>query len=299
MDPQAAVDDAEARAQAVRQRLPRRLHHVADWVLDRWLGRIAIHTVAACMRVDIFDRSTTIAAQFFTSVFPLLILAATWTNRGDSTAIAHALAVPEKSQSVIEEAVSGADSAAFGIAGTLLVLASATSLSRALIRAFAVIWAIPRPPTRLLSAWRWLAAVLVLALALLLANSLSKQAGALPPREVWPFAVSFVCDAAVGVFVPWILLSGVVATRLLAPGALLFGLLMTAVRPASALWLPRALEASADRYGSIGVAFTYLAWLYVAAFCFMTTAVMGHVVATDPGRLGAWIRPGPAGHRSA
>ncbi len=61
---------------------------------------------------------------------------------------------------------------------------------------------------------------------------------------------------------------------------------MVAVRPASAIWLPRALETSADRYGAIGVAFTYLAWLYVAAFCFLATAVVGQVVATDTGGSG-------------
>jgi membrane protein len=77
---------------------------------------------------------------------------------------------------------------------------------------------------------------------------------------------------------------------MLLPGAFLFATLMATVRPATALWLPRALEASADRYGSIGVAFTYLTWLYVASFCFMATAVLGQVIASDQGRLGARIR---------
>ena len=62
------------------------------------------------------------------------------------------------------------------------------------------------------------------------------------------------------------------------------------VRPAADVWLPRALAVSADRYGSIGPAFTYLAWLYVVAFVFVTAAVLGQVVASDTGRLGTWIR---------
>ena len=83
------------------------------------------------------------------------------------------------------------------------------------------------------------------------------------------------------------------------PGAATFALLMIAVRPASTIWLPRALETSADRYGAIGVAFTYLAWLYVVAFCYLATAAIGQVVATDDGRLGVRIRrglDGPATH---
>jgi membrane protein len=38
------------------------------------------------------------------------------------------------------------------------------------------------------------------------------------------------------------------------------------------------------------VAFTYLAWLYVVSFCFLATATVGRVIATDTGQLGTWIR---------
>ena len=79
---------------------------------------------------------------------------------------------------------------------------------------------------------------------------------------------------------PWILLAGRGAAATL-PGAAIFGGVMLIVRPASAVWLPRALEVGAERYGSIGVAFTYLAWLYVVAFCFLTASIIGQVVATD------------------
>ena len=112
----------------------------------------------------------------------------------------------------------------------------------------------------------------------------------LPPRELWPRVASFAWDVVVAAFVPWALLAGAVRPRLLVPGAVLFALLMIAVRPATQAWLPRALEASADRYGSIGVAFTYLAWLYVASFCFLATALVGQVIATDHGALGRRIR---------
>lgn len=65
---------------------------------------------------------------------------------------------------------------------------------------------------------------------------------------------------------------------------------MLVVRPIGAVLLPRALEASAERYGSIGVAFTYLAWLYVVAFTFLVAATVGHVIATDEGRFGGLVR---------
>jgi Virulence factor BrkB len=277
-------------AEAALRRLPQWLQRVLTWLMTGWLGRVVLHGVRAFVRQDMFDRSMTIAAQFFTSVFPILILFTTWANSRDADRLADALSLPDETRSVLEDAIQGAGGSAFGIAGTVIVLASATSLSRALIRAFAAIWALAKPKSTLRSSWRWLAAVLVLSLSMILARATTAPVHVLPPRDMLPLLASFALDAVVALFVPWVLLAGAVHPRLLVPGALLFALLMLAVRPATAAWLPHALEVSADRYGSIGVAFTYLACLYTAAFCFLATAVLGQVIANDRGWLGARIR---------
>jgi membrane protein len=284
------VPDDENGTGAVLERVPARLRRAAEWVLGRWPGRILTRGAAGCIRIEIFDRSMTIAAQVFSSVLPILILFATWAGAGAADESADAVDLPDESRSVLDEAVRGAGNAAFGVVGALIVLVSATSLSRALTRAFTAIWALPRPKSRLGSAWRWLAAVLVLALSVVLVRGLVTLAGRLEPPRAWQSATAFAADVAVVVFLPWVLLAGAARPRQLLPGALLFGVVMLAVRPVSAVWLPRALESSSDRFGSIGVAFTYLAWLYVISFCFLATAVVGQIIATDQGRLGEWIR---------
>jgi membrane protein len=263
------------------------VHEMLPRLRSWWLGRIVVHGIRAFIQLDMFDRSMTIAAQFFSSVFPILILFATWARSRDADLLADALGLPPETRSVLQDATQGAKGATFGILGILLVLASATSLSRALTRCYAAIWQVDRPKTNLGSAWRWLSVVVVLTLSLVLARAVSEP---FPPRDMLPLVESFALDTAVAFFVPWVLLAGALKPRLLAPGALLFALLMLTVRPASAAWLPHALEVSAERYGSIGVAFTYLACLYVAALSFLATAVVGKVIATDHGRLGRWIR---------
>ncbi len=278
---------ARERAEAALNRLPAGLRRRVAWLLDRWPGRIVLQGTAGLVRIEVFDRSMTIAAQFFSSILPILILLAAWEANSDR--LADAIDLPDEARSVIEGAIDGGD-AAFGIVGTLFVLASATSLSRALTRAFAAIWFLPRPHSSLRSAWRWLAVILVLALSLVVARTASQSLELLPPRELWPRVLSASLDVVVAAFVPWALLAGAVRMRLLLPGALLFAALMLTVRPATQAWLPRALETSADRYGPIGVAFTYLTWLYIASWVFLATAVVGQVIANDPGRLGAWIR---------
>jgi len=260
------------------------------WLGSHWPGRTVVRTLRAFNRVELFDRSMTVAAQLFTCVFPILILLATLATRRDADRIADAVSMPEESRQVLEEAVTAAGDAAFGIVGTVVVVVTATGVSRALTRAFAAIWELPRPKTSLRSVWRWIAVVLAIAFSLLAVRSLGQLVSGVPPEAVWPAAVSMVCDFAMAVFVPWILLSGAVRPRLLFPGALIMALLMLSVRPVMAAWLPQALETSADRYGSIGVAFTYLAMLYSVSFCFMATAILGQVIATDEGALGRWIR---------
>jgi membrane protein len=280
---------ARASAQAALSRLPPRMRRSVARLLSRWPGRIVFRSAASCVHIEIFDRSMTIAAQFFTSVFPILILIATWVGEANTARLADAVSLPEESRSVLDQAVQDPETATFGIVGALIVLGSATSLSRALTRAYAAIWNLPRPRSNLRSAWRWLAVVVTLALSLIVVRAVSGFAAAVPPGNVWQRVVAFTCDVALTVFVPWLLLKGAVRVRFLAPGAVIFALVMVAVRPASAVWLPRSLEVSADRYGSIGVAFTYLAWLYVVSFCVLVTAVLGQVVAVDRGWLGRWI----------
>ena len=104
--------------------------------------------------------------------------------------------------------------------------------------------------------------------------------------------LTFGLDILVAAFVPWLLLANRVPVRRLIPGGVVFALAMLVVRPASEAYLPRALEESADQYGSIGVAFTYLASLYVLSFVFLAAAIIGNVIAEDGGLLGQFIRRG-------
>jgi len=287
-------DSSPEEGAPVRQ-LPAWVHRAQEWLRIRWLGRVVVNGLNSFLRLDMFDRSMTIAAQFFTSVFPILILLATFAASRDTHKIADAIGLPEESRAVIEDAIQGAGSASFGVIGVLIVFASATSLSRALTRAFMAIWAVPKPKGGLGAAWRWLAAVLVLTLALVAIRAASEPIDIDPIREALPLVATICLDITIAMFVPWVLLAGAVRPRLLVPGALLFALLMLSIRPATAVWLPNALETSAERYGSIGVAFTYLACLYTASLCFLSTSVLGQVIATDPGKLGQWIRRTKAG----
>jgi membrane protein len=290
------VTDSGRSAVEVEQivaRAPSRIRPAVNWVMGTWLGRSLLRIATGFVRLEMFDRSMTMAAQVFTSVFPILIMAAVFLSSRYGTAIADAIEVPEETEIVLQDALANTGASTFGVIGTLVVLISATSLSRALTRAFAAIWNLRRPKTGVVLAWRWLGVVLIVAGYVVLVRWLTSAVEGLAATDFWSWLVPLTLDTAMATLVPYLLLSGQLSARRLLPGAFVFGLIMVALRPASSAFLPHALDVSSDRYGTIGVAFTYIAWLYVLSFCFLGAALIGEVISTDDGRLGRLIR-GPA-----
>lgn len=270
---------------------------VATDLLKSWPGRFALRVVRALRRVELFDRAMAIAAQFFTSVFPILIVAASWAGERAGERVAEELNAPYAADAAADAmATSASTSAGFGLLGTVVVLVSATSLSRTLTRSLAVVWELPRPRSRLGSVWRWLSALTALALSLVLVGRLEGLVEPLPPSQLWAGAVAAACDVALALFVQWVLLEGRVPVRLLLPGAALYGVAMVAVRPGSAVYFGYLLGGNSTAYGSLGVAFAYLAWLYLVALVFLAALTVGQAAATDDGPLGRLVR-GRAGTR--
>ena len=276
--------------QRVIARLPHWMRPAATRMTASWPGRILRHAAARFRGLELFDRSMTVAAEVFTAVFPLLILAAAWVGSQRSDDIAKSLDMPSETRQVVQDAVSGSGASAFGVVGAFWVLISATSLSRAITRAFAAIWEVPPPRKSPRQAGRWLGAVILLTTAMVLIRWLTGLTEDWPSQIVWGVLISLVLTTGVGALVPWILLSGSVPVQRLVPGALIFSVGVTAARPIAHGLLTNSLDSSAERYGTIGVAFTYIAFLYALSLWFLGAAFLGQVIATDEGRLGRWIR---------
>ncbi|MEV4701742.1 YhjD/YihY/BrkB family envelope integrity protein [Actinoplanes sp. NPDC049316] len=281
--------DAQAAARLVA-RVPAPLRPPMRWIAHRAAGRILVRTLAGLVRIQIFDRAMTLAAQAFTSLFPILIMAGAIFGPDLVARFASLAGLPPSSRHLITETLTDRGVNAFGVVGILVVLLSSTGLARALARAYATVWQVPRLPGGPRAAWRWLLAVLVVA-ALLVGTRLSGWLTAdLPRPRLWSGALLLAADCAVAVLLPVLLLNRSVPARMLVPGGLAFAAVMLVVRPAGAVYLPRALQTSYDRYGTIGLAFTYIGWLYIMAFCLLATTVLGQVLAQDEGVAGRLIR---------
>ncbi|WP_433829880.1 YihY/virulence factor BrkB family protein [Actinoplanes sp. CA-015351] len=259
--------------------IPRRLRPGAALILGNRAGTVLLHTASELFRVQIFDRAMTLAAQAFTSIFPLLIMMSAIVGNRARDELDEVLQVPDSSARLIDEALSGSRSNAFGVIGSLIVIISATGLARALTRSYRAIW--PERGRRagpVATAWQ-VGAVLLLVAFVLGARLLGWLGGMLPAPHVSGVVLTLVADVSLAVLLPRVLLGpGLHRARLLLSAAI-FGIAMIGVREVGTVYLPRALQSSADRYGTIGLAFTYIGWLYVLSFCLLLCAVAGGVLA--------------------
>jgi membrane protein len=260
------------------------------WSVGNWPGRIAFRVAAGLRHLQIFDRAMTIAAQMFTSVFPIIIMGASiFGGRSASQAIGGS-GLPDDAENVLNDVVNAGGFGTFGVVGILIVLISATSLSRALTRAYDTVWRHGRTKLPPKGTWRWLAAVMVLALSVVLSHKLLNLVKQVPPPQIWGLLAVFAVPALIACYIPWMLMAGRVPVRLLLPGAGLFGLIMVLAHPVADRYLATSIAVSADRFGPIGVAFTYLTYLYCIAWVLLGTAVLGRVIVIDPGVVGRLIR---------
>lgn len=171
---------------------------------------------------------------------------------------------------------------AFGLLGVLIVLVSATSFSRALARMYARIWHVT-PPRRLRGAWRWVATLTVIATGIVVLGLLHRLWQHIPYDNLLDALSSFALSTVIWVWAPWVLLAGQVAWRRLLPGGVLMGVGTGLISLGTQIYLPRALSSAAREYGALGIAFTYISWLFVVMTVLIGTTLAGAVIAGQRG----------------
>ena len=267
-------------------------------------GRFALRLTRELGRLQLIDRGMTIAAHVFTSVLPILIVVGAVRAQLDPESgpiLAEHLGLDTATAEILEASLPGGaqELRATGVIGVVLLVIAATSFARALERSLRTIW---RTPTSSLKfAWRWLAAVLTVIIglaAVVTARIVLRGDGPAPALE---FLAELAAWAALWWVASWIVINRQVGLRELLPGALLAGAGFAVAGLVGRLFLPPLLADSANRFGVLGMAFTYIGWLLVLACVFLVATTAGRIVfLTVEGR--AWRRSAsespPASHRA-
>ncbi|GAB2698918.1 ribonuclease BN [Kitasatospora kifunensis] len=232
----------------------------------------------------IMEAGTRLAAQIFLTAVPLLfIVAATapYTIRNNLLHSVRAVfglngASAEQLQELY--ATDGGDlREGTSVIGTLIVLLSATSSSRALARICQRAWGLGAAPTRV-AIWRWFAWLLTWLLVLTLQGPVRSGFGA----GLWlGVPLSFLSGVCIWWWSQHLLLAGRMPWLPLLPAAVLAAAATSALSITAHLYIPRALNRSLAEYGPLGSVFTLLSWL--VAVCVVLTAALtiGAVLAKE------------------
>ncbi|MCF2530836.1 YhjD/YihY/BrkB family envelope integrity protein [Yinghuangia soli] len=265
--------------------------------LARWRGvweqSVPRRCVTRALEIQITDRMMALAAQAFLALMPLVIVLAAAAPQGVSDGLVDAMRTraglgDSDTTENVESIASSAAEAGVTAFGSLLVLLSATSFSRALQRVYERTWRVA--PGGLRSAWRPLAWIVGMIAYFVLLGFTFKITHSGGPLTVIRVGIAVCGSIALWWWTPFVLLSGRVRWRALVPTALCTALGTMGLGVVSARYVPHLLSTNESRYGTIGVAFAIESWLVVLFAVVLAATVLGAVLVDTRGRLGVWAR---------
>ena len=162
------------------------------------------------------------------------------------------------------------------VIGALMLIIAATAFARALERCFRRIWKTPKASIRF--AWRWVAAIVAIVIGFVLViatRNVVRGTGAMPVLE---FIVETAIWCGLWWVASWIVINRSVSLRALLPGSVLAGLGFAVATVMGRVYLPGVLASSADQFGVLGLAFSYIGWLFVLMAVFLAAVTIGRVI---------------------
>ncbi|MCT4353359.1 YihY/virulence factor BrkB family protein [Streptomyces sp. Je 1-79] len=254
---------------------------------------VVSHLTARMLAVNILDAATRLAAQCFLTAIPLLFVVASFAPEGVKNQLIESVravfgltgAADDQLQKLYTSHTESLEQVT-GFVGTLMVLLSATAVSRAMQRLCMRAWAIPKGGTKV-APWRWLVWIVVWLVVLVVQAPLRNGFGA----GLWlGIPVTVVCQTALWWWSQHLLLGGRIGWLPLLPGAVLTGAAVTALSLGAHFYMPMALNRTLAEYGSLGPVFTMLSWLIVVCAVVAVAITVGAVLAQETGlahRLGS------------
>ncbi|WDF42929.1 YhjD/YihY/BrkB family envelope integrity protein [Streptomyces sp. T12] len=235
--------------------------------------------------VNIFDSATRIAAQCFLTAVPLLFVvsayAPTAVQDQVTASISAVFGLTGQTKAQVEQAFEPPTDdlrQATGLVGGLMVLLSATAVSRAVQRLCRRAWQLPRTGVKV-APWRWVAWIVLWLGALvvqgLLHNGFGLGAG-------WGFPVILVMQAVMWWWTQHLLLGGGVRWKPLLPGAVITAVAVSGLSVTAHFYMPRALNRALADYGSAGSVFVLLSWLIVVCVAVAIGLSAGAVLSQEP-----------------
>ncbi|MFF5016751.1 YhjD/YihY/BrkB family envelope integrity protein [Streptomyces sp. NPDC001165] len=246
---------------------------------------VVTHLVDRMVSVNIFDSATRLAAQCFLTVIPLLFVIAAyappWLRQELVRSVHAVLGLNGDAQTELQKVLQPTTEdlrQATGVVGGLMVLVSATAVSRALQRLCKRAWEIPRAGTRV-APWRWVAWLFLWLGAMILQGPIRDGFG----LGAW-LGIPLTLATQMGLWwwTPHLLLGGRITWMPLLPGAVITAVVLTVLTSTAPLYMPKAINRALADYGSLGLVFLLLSWMIVVSVAVAVSISAGAVVAQEP-----------------
>ncbi|MFK4145277.1 YhjD/YihY/BrkB family envelope integrity protein [Streptomyces sp. NPDC004065] len=235
--------------------------------------------------VNIFDSATRLAAQCFLTAVPLLFVVGAYApaavRRQLVTSVSAVFGLSGASRTELErvfQSSGGNLKQATGAVGGLMVLLSATAVSRAVQRLCKRAWRVPRAGVRI-APWRWLAWILLWLTVLVVQAPLREGFGAGPWLGI---PLTLLIQTALWWWTQHLLLGGLIGWAPLLPGALVTAAAIGAASLTAHFYMPAALNRALGEYGALGSVFVLLSWLIVVCVAIAVGISVGAVLAGEP-----------------
>jgi membrane protein len=246
-----------------------------------WLQRLVAPFVERLVEVELFDRAVALASQAFVALIPFMIVAAAMTPYGERSSFAASLVrrfeLSGDSADAVEQVFAQPADVQSTLTwlGVLLLVVSALSFCRALQRLYERAWRLPSRGMRATPAHLWWLALTAVYASV--AGTLTTAAGDWL-GEGGRLTVAFCLSFLVWLWTPYLLLGRRVERRALRSTAILTATGMVAFGVASLFYMPESIAASAERFGSIGIAIAIVSWLIGVGFVLVVAAAFGAVL---------------------
>ena len=248
------------------------------WLEQTYAGRCVERTIE--MRP--FDRALALASRAFVALLPLAIVTTALSpaarDGGFAGGLIDRFELTGNGAAAVRELFATPSEVKGGVTafGVLVMLYSVYSFARLLARTYEAAWHLPKAGVG--GAARGILWVLELALYVALLAPIRRivddNAG-----SVVSDVVSIALATLVWMVTPYLLLAGRVRYRALLPTALLTAVSMGIGSVVAQFYLPNAITTSAERYGLVGVAFTFVSLLIGLSAVVVVAAAIGAVTA--------------------
>jgi membrane protein len=246
-------------------------------------GSLVGRLLARLAEIGGVERGTVLGAQAFTALIPYLVVASAVVPKGANESFADTIIerfdLEGRPADGVRALFASAGEVESGITflGIAILLITVVSFARSLQSTYERSYGLE--PSGLTGVPWSLLWIVALAIWLSLTSIQEEMRDWLGPLFSATVALGF--GFLLWLWTPIVLLGRRVALRRLVPGAVVSGVLMTALVYASAIYMPIIIEHAAQRYGLIGIAFSLQGWLLTFCLVIVAGAVAGGVLSED------------------